>query len=218
MILMTRKTRFPALLKSPDGEIIAHGEGELLLEDRAINFTSDFVPLYPLGTPMQVVRLYKWDEVHRFSGKVYLSHKKLLRLVEVDDELLPGSENVCCGEMRLPVSLLFVDEAESKRPRKRALQPKPLPETWLPATVTGLTMHQVEVELSQREYYYEEPAFLLRPSPELPLPELRIRTERALLFGERPVYLCALPQLEGKKEQLLRAFLAHYNREHNKLF
>lgn len=114
---------FPALLKSEEGEELARGEAMVLPEEQAVNFASDFVPLYPMGTPMEIVRLHKGREVHRFTGKVYLSDKELMRIVSVQDELLPGSEEAYCGNMNFSASLIA---CEQPAPKSVLCFPRPL--------------------------------------------------------------------------------------------
>ena len=74
---------FPALLKDMDGKILAEGEATVFAESRSIDFASDFVPMYRMGTKLQIARVFENKEIHLFSGEVFLSDKNLIRLVSI---------------------------------------------------------------------------------------------------------------------------------------
>ncbi len=92
MLEFDNNNNFNALLKNDKGEILSEGRANVDIENKCVNFQSEFVPLYPIETKLEVVRLFENQEVHRFYGRVYLSDRKLMRLTHVDDELLEGSE------------------------------------------------------------------------------------------------------------------------------
>lgn len=150
---ITKIPTFPALLKNQDGTIIGEGEGVILHTERAVNFLSDFVPLYPIGTPLQIDRLYQNRTVHRFMGKVFLSDRTLLRLVSVQDELLPGSENVYCGNMDFPAIVRTIPlPAPAPRFRlpffRKPVQEKP---HIYHANITSLTVDKLELVITPPE-------------------------------------------------------------------
>lgn len=82
---------FEALLKDLNGKLIEIGRGVYNAAGRSVDFESDFVPLFPMGEQLQVVRVHDHTEVHRFIGEVYLSSANKLRLVGVKEEMLPGA-------------------------------------------------------------------------------------------------------------------------------
>lgn len=83
--------KFDAVLKTVAGKTIEMGRGVFSAENHSVDFESSFVPLFSMGTRLQVFRIHEGAEVHRFEGEVYLSSPHMLRLVEVKDEILPGA-------------------------------------------------------------------------------------------------------------------------------
>ena len=94
MRVVKNEKGFPAILKDQQECVLAEGFASVLEESNSVEFRSDFVPLYPMGVPMKVVRRFQNQDIHIFWGEVYISDQKLLRLVHVRDLLVPGSENV----------------------------------------------------------------------------------------------------------------------------
>ncbi len=205
---------FKALLKTADGVVAAEGRGSIVVEERAVNFAGDFVPLFTLGTPLEIVRIENGEEIHRFRGKVYISDKRLLRLTSVDDELLSGSENVYCDNFHLNVTLLEGSAAAKERGFFGAfLSKKPF---------------DVQVsEISEKELIF---LFDIRRSLEVgsryyiqasELPELcglTVQITEPLLFGLSAAYRCRFVDLDGEKRERLKTYLVEYNAAHNKLF
>lgn len=215
---------FPAILRSMEGEVLAEGEASVLKEDHAVTFTSDFVPLYPLGTQLEIMRIYKGKEVHQFIGKVYLSDKKLMRLVSVEDKLLPGSEEVYCGNMNFPATLTRCKKAENKRgfffaKAKNEPDPQPIPVTIIELTWEQMVFATVSQEPFDQQPFEENERFLMQTQKPLPLrKDTVIEVQRSLLFGGKPIHLCRFPLMSKGDRDLLHAFLIQYNQQHNKLF
>lgn len=90
---MSRQKRyFKALLKTENGAVLEEGYACILHQDRAVEFRSGFVPLMKFGTTANIVRVMENQETHCFTGQVYLSSPKLLRIVNVNDKLLADAE------------------------------------------------------------------------------------------------------------------------------
>lgn len=83
---------FKALLKSVDNRLLATGMARISFDNQSVDFRSDFIPLLKMGVPAKVVRVIDKEETHCFDGSVYLSSKKLLRLVDVKDQILADVE------------------------------------------------------------------------------------------------------------------------------
>lgn len=90
---MSRQRRyFKALLKTEDGAVLEEGYACILHQNRAVEFRSGFVPLMKFGTTAHIVRVMEDQETHCFTGQVYLSSPKLLRIINVSDKLLAEAE------------------------------------------------------------------------------------------------------------------------------
>ena len=111
---------FPAVLKDQSGAVLAEGQATVLAETRTVEFRSDFVPMYRMGVPLQVVRMFEGQEIHIFSGTVFISDRNMLRLVSITDRLLPGSENVYFSETKIPAVLRLVERCQPLvQPKRR---------------------------------------------------------------------------------------------------
>ncbi len=83
--------KFDAVLKTVGGKIIEIGRGQYNAAAQSVDFESDFVPLFSMGTQLEIMRVHDGVEVHRFAGEVYLSSAHMLRLVSVKGEILPDA-------------------------------------------------------------------------------------------------------------------------------
>ena len=78
MRVVKNEKGFPAILKDQQECVLAEGFASVLEESNSVEFRSDFVPLYPMGVPMKVVRRFQNQDIHIFWGEVYISDQKLL--------------------------------------------------------------------------------------------------------------------------------------------
>ena len=92
---------FPALLKSADDKLLEIGTANVSIENRSVDFHSEFVQLFKMETPLKIVIMKNDLEIQSFSGNVYLSSQNLLRLVDVTDQVLPGAKLACICEVKL---------------------------------------------------------------------------------------------------------------------
>ena len=107
---------FPAVLKTPDGEILEYGKAFVSPDQQGITFKNDFVPLFKMGTPLVIVRTQGDIETQRFSGEVYLSAQNLLQIVR-------QSPMKCCPELLLPFCTIPVCRL---RPLPHSLRRNPM--------------------------------------------------------------------------------------------
>lgn len=92
---------FPAALKTPDGRVVEYGTAQASIQEGSVDFKSEFVPLFKMGTPLVIVRMKDKVETQVFTGESYLSTEKMLRLVAVRDEVLPGAASAYSYEVEL---------------------------------------------------------------------------------------------------------------------
>lgn len=136
---------FPAVLQTPDGQVVEYGSACVSLSEGSVDFKSEFVPIFKMGTPLQVVRTQDGVATQLFCGEVYLSAERLLRLVKVRDEVLPGAAEAYAYELQLP------GELEAVLPRRRRLPfMRPLPQLQrFAVTVYELSVAQVKFTCPQ---------------------------------------------------------------------
>lgn len=229
---------FTAHLKSEYGEILAKGQGSVNIAERYVTFTSDFVPQYHISTPMEVVRIFKGKEIHRFIGKIYLSSKTLMRIVDIRDELLPGAELCYCINMGLsamvgpqiqaiPLKKIFTKQVKESRGIPTCLSIEILYIT--PSEV--IFQFQEKVRMVQHGFFKETPwspdvdlkidsgfGFDIAIKAPLPVAFFSIEVIELLCFGVTPSYRCKVLELKEADQIALSAFLWQYTLQHKKLF
>ena len=64
-------SRFPAVLKTLDDQIVADTcVIQISIEDKSVDFKSEFIPLYKLGDHLKIVRIQDGVEVVIYVGEV----------------------------------------------------------------------------------------------------------------------------------------------------
>lgn len=112
---------FTANLCTEDGQFIETGEARVSDTESSVDFTGEFVPLLKLGVTVQIVRVLGSSQFERFTGKVYLSSRKLLKIVEVDEQLVKKARSYFSVNENLPVTLLLAPEKPARfNPQKAA--------------------------------------------------------------------------------------------------
>lgn len=86
--------KFDAVLRTMAGKTIEAGRGQYDPANETVDFEGEFVPLFAMGTQLEIMRIHDGVEVHRFVGEVYLSSAHVLRLISVRGEILPDASLV----------------------------------------------------------------------------------------------------------------------------
>lgn len=209
--------QFKALLKTASGEVLAQGRASALASLKAIRFESDFVPLYPMGTPMEIVRLFDGGEVHRFWGRVFVSDKTLMKLVSVDDELLPGAELLYCDDLAFAANLRPYPDGDKRRLKRRGADPAEQDKSF-PVVLSELTDQQLVFQYDMDQPFREGTRFHIKTDAPLPRLAASVEIDVALYFGQKASYSCHFINLSENDRSRLRAFLWQYVLEHRKLF
>lgn len=213
-----RRVLFPARLLSQEGKLLEFGQASISAEQGSVDFVSDFVPLFTMGTPLTIVRTFGEQEIHVFRGEVYLSSRKLLRLTSVSDELLPGSERVYLFPADIPAQVTAFPVEEP--PRRTLLHWKrvaPAGPLEFPVSLTFLAMDALEftspVELP--------PQSRLCLTMEKPVEGYRLPLEvkRVLQFGSSGrTYSCLIENWPLQVLENWEKHLTELHQKENKLF
>lgn len=132
---------FPALLKTEDDRLLEEGMAYILLEERAVEFSNDFVPLLKLGTRAKIVRIMDDVETHCFIGRTYLSSRELLRIVDVSDSMLAQAELDMAVDITIPARIQPIESVHG-----------PLRPGWVPIDIYSISMTGMKfTSLSQFE-------------------------------------------------------------------
>lgn len=202
---------FTAVLKTPCGEIVAEGQAKVNVPEEFIEFKSDFVPLYPLNEPMEIVRMYGRREVHRFRGQVYLSSKRLIRLTHVKDTPLPMALDVCCVNVQFPAQVTTAPIPQSAQTSKSSSLFKSRPEQIdLNATMTGMTQTQVEFLLDSEDPFPQGHIMHITVGQPNLFHNTKITVNRVFTYGERSSYLCIIENESDAQRNLRNKFLEQH--------
>lgn len=197
--------KFDAVLKTLAGKTLEVGRGQFDPENHSVDFECDFIPLFAMGTRLQILRLYEDIEVHRFTGEVYFSSAGRLRLVSVQDEVLPDAAMIFLYYVDLAGTAQTTVQAEH-----RGLFGKKLVEETVefPVKVRALSSREVmfHTDLSV-ELDPEQPVTVtVAPGPELP--RLPMVVKQAIVFGqEANCYRCRLLPLHTADETLFKLYI-----------
>lgn len=127
---------FPARLRSGYNGICEYGEGRAVHGDDAVDFSGEFVPLLPLGTPAEVDWIFGEGVVATFPGTVYLSSPTLARVVDVPPALARAARETFRQNTRISAAAAPADAPG---------EPFPVTIIYLsPTAVTLQTARQVE--------------------------------------------------------------------------
>ncbi len=236
---------FDAYLKLVDGEILAFGKGFIDMEKNAVTFTSSFVPLYPMGTQMEIMRLHKGKKVHSFVGQVYLSGKELMSIISVKDTLFPGSE--LCYSRGFNFGAKLFDIPTLAKVKKFLPFVKGKAE-FIDVVLTELTpdrlhfqfVEESKIKINQRKTVsieekmkrsVEKSTFVkdkikldkgmeMKMNFSSPLPELSVSLKliEPFYFGNKPSYSCDVQNISQEDRYKLGKFLWKYNLENNRVF
>lgn len=93
---------FPALVRAGYGGTDIFGQAQVCAGNNAVEFTGEFIPLMPLGAPASIEWILGDRVVVSFSGNVYLSSPRLLRLVDVNPDLVQAAQATFAINVRFP--------------------------------------------------------------------------------------------------------------------
>lgn len=217
----TVSQNFPALLKTPDGKILEYGTASVFCEEQALDFTGEFVPICKMGTPLQVIRVQEDFETQRFSGVVYLSSPRMLRLVSLEDEVLPGALLAYDYDTALNacVTASVLQEPIRKHFSLLRRQCDPAPKLQeFPVKITSVSLARINF-VCNKTLAMKQRVTLNADGP-LHLESLHMEIERPVIFGpsETSSYLCRIRNLSAPNYSALSEFVSTISTREIKLF
>lgn len=196
---------FKAVLKDPTGGECFEGRAEINLEEEYIDFKGEFVPLYPLGTPMEIYRLYGKREIHQFCGQVYLSDTNLMRLIKVTDHPMPQALDVRCTNIAIPAQIVSTHTVTI--PSGGIFRKKKTETEVLPASLTAMTQAQVEILVERAEPFAEGEQLQLTVEEPALFTNTTITIRKVFTYGDASSYLCAIGDESNTQLDLRNSFL-----------
>lgn len=212
---------FPAVLKTIENKLLEYGTGCASITDGYVEFKSEFVPLFKMGTQLRVVRVKDEVETQIFTGEVYLSSDKMLRLVSVQDEVLPGAVSAYLYDVKLTgsASAMIRPQEQPRRLFSFGSRQEAVP-VWqeFPVTVYAISLARLKftcsVPLTQGQRFT-----MTVGTPPL-LEDISLEVELPVTFGEGETgsYRCRILDLFGENRQRLEEYLQQLSLTANKAF
>ena len=223
-----------AHLKSQQGEVLATGHLTVNNGENNITFTSDFVPLFPMGTPMFVSRIFKNTEIHRFEGKVYISDKKLMRLVSVTDQLLPNSHLCYSANMEFIATATPCFASRGPEKFQWFFSKKQNVSIAYQIRIISITLEKLVFQFASEMTHIGEEDSIITPKEAEEIKQgdrFYIKTQEPIspkhitaavvkpyYFGQKPCYVCNIVDMLEEDKERLNECLWQYNLIKNKAF
>lgn len=198
--------KFDAVLKTPAGKTIELGRGQFSAAEHSVDFEGEFVPLFSMGTQLEIVRIHDGTEVHRFTGEVYLSSAHMLRLVSVRDEILPGAALV----FLYYVNLEGVGQTPVKAMRRGLFGRKHTVEEMVdfPVRIHALSVREIKFNTELSVELDPEQTLSLTFSTGPRIEQLPLVVRQAIVFGqEANCYRCRILGLSAANRLLLEDYV-----------
>lgn len=189
---------FSAYLESKQNDIFEQGQA-YIAADNSVTFTSDFVPLLKLGTIVAITRVLGDKQFERFVGKVYLSSRKLLRIVDVENSLIDEALKTFESNVILPGDFYMAPSASTRLNLQKAVGISGFLRYISADVVKICTMEYVEPE----QYLM----FNINES-QLSLEKMMVRVkDRVLLMRSAALLLCEPVALSENNDAAIKNYL-----------
>ena len=186
------------------------------IEDKSVDFKSEFIPLYKLGDQLKIVRIQDGIEVVSYVGEVYLSSQHILRLVSVTETVLPAARSVFSYDVDLTGKLIarVLDTSHKrflffgKKPRYR--------ETVFDAQIHSIALRGIKFTTP---YILEDEQTISLNMQEPRLKDVLLDVKKAIDLGqEMRSYQCVIRDIDRESRDNLENFIASLNNQKGQAF
>lgn len=192
-----------AVLKTMDENIVEYGQANISLKEKFVEFTSQFVPLLKIDTEAKIICLEGISSTHIITGRVYLSSKNLLRLVDIKCTLIPGAEKV----LETPTFL----RAKIYKPvvKKGVFSKSKIIHKWDDCTVISISLNQIAIRASRIMCEYEDQLKIKIGSPIFSKDtEINLQlAQNGLMFGKNSKYVYKITKMKESEQEELADFI-----------
>ena len=192
-----------AVLKTLDDNIVEYGQANISLKEKFAEFSSQFVPLLKIDTEAKIICLEGNSSTHIITGRVFLSSKNLLRLVDIKCTLIPGAEMV----LEKPTFL----RAKIYKPiiKKGIFSKKKIVHKWDDCTIISVSMHHMALRASRIMCEYEDQLKIKIGSPVFSKEtEITLQlAQNGLMFGKNSKYIYKILKLREKEQSELAEYI-----------
>ena len=189
---------FAALLQDEKGKLLERGMAALTDQGKALDFKSDFVPLFKIGTPIQIVPVVNDGYLAPILGETYLSTSHMLRMTAQESRALVAVKNYFHGNVELHTELTF--------PKKRSFSHPFQKDEKVYALIFKLSQEGLAF-LSLDSLNVGQKLILELDHP-FPLAKAHLEVHSRLDFsGTAPGYFCRFLDLDSENRARIKAYL-----------
>lgn len=195
---------FKAVLKSEGDLFLENGRARINFDDKSVEFRNEFVPLMKFGTVAKVIRIIGDEETHCFTGKVYLSSRKLLRIVDVKDQILAEAELSLANNtsIKAHVTPVIDDSPLFRTPLKKLVR--------FDIDIYSISMS--DMKFSSAENFNVGERLLVASESPVHMKKVLIEVEKLLLFGENATgHHCRIVSLPEQSSRNLSEYMSKLN-------
>lgn len=201
-------TKCKAVLKTIDNNILETGFASYSAGGQYIDFTSPFVPIMKIKSKVKVVCSDNGVITHVFTGEVYLSSPKLLRVVSLKCAFLSGAEKALAADITFNAQILMPVFHHTLFINKLMYK-------WQSCCVKAISTRGVAFECDEILDEFVEKVTIKIASPVFSKPtDLNLHTgEKGLMFGNHTKYKYKIGKLSKRAEAELCNFIRQANKQ-----
>ncbi len=195
-----------AILKTIDNNILETGFASYSAQGQYIDFTSPFVPIMKIKSKIKVVCSDNGVITHVFTGEVYLSSPRLLRVVSLKCAFLTGAEKALAADINFDAQILLPAFHHTLFINKLIYK-------WQNCTIKAISTRGVALECDEILDQFAEKVTVKISEPVFSKPtELNLHTgEKGLMFGNHTKYKYKIGKLSKRAEAELCNFIRQAN-------
>lgn len=195
-----------AILKQMNNEILEYGIASYSAQDQYLDFTAQFVPILQINSEVKVVCTENGVTTHIFTGSVYLSSSKLLRVVSLRCAFIQGAEKVLAAHIPFEAQVFVPAFRHSFLMNKLIYK-------WENCCIKSISMNGAAIECPEIIGEYDDKITIKISDPIFSKPtEIHLHTgEKGLMFGNHTKYKYKIGKINKRCESELGAFIRKAN-------
>ncbi len=178
---------FQAILMSENDVLLEYGFASISIKNKSVDFTNTFVPLIKIGATVKIICSKNGQNTHSFTGEVYLSSKKLLRITSVKCTLLPDAEKILSVNSNINAEILLpIIKAKAFTTQS--------PQKTINCLITSISTQTLTFNSSQLEFDWESPLTIKISEPIFNNSSTIniLANKNSLVFGDKARYDCRI--------------------------
>ncbi|NLK70426.1 MAG: hypothetical protein GX286_03170 [Clostridiales bacterium] len=181
---------YQATLLSDNDVLLEYGFASISLKNKSVDFTNTFVPLIKIGATVKIICSKNGQDILSFTGEVYLSSKKLLRIISVKCTLLPDAEKLLDIDTKINAEVLL----DSPKTKAFAIQSPRKP---VDCIITSISTQKLTFHSSQLEFDWASPLTIKIHEPIFNKPSAIkiLANKNSLVFGDKARYDCQITMI-----------------------